>query len=363
MKTSDSTNPGRNKQHNAEPSPTFRKRLLQAAAVTIAVLLFALPGCTPGTPDTSGSPSASISPTAAPEKVVLVLDWVVNTNHTGIFVAKELGYYAEAGLDVEIIQAPEMNFIEMVGVDAAQFGICGQEQLLQARVTGQVPVVGIAAVLQHNTSGFASPVDRGILSPKDFEGKRYSGWGTPLEERFIETLMAKAGGDFSKVEMRMMGATDYFASMATEADFAWIYYGWDGIGAEVRSIPLHFILLQDIDPVLDFYSPLLITNEKTLTDNPSLVRRFLSATAKGYRTTVGQPEEACDLLLRSTPETDREHALASIRYLSGQFLDENGDFGSMDPRIWNDFTDWMVRNGLIASKPDLSGCYTTDYLP
>jgi ABC-type nitrate/sulfonate/bicarbonate transport system substrate-binding protein len=343
-----------------------RRRTGLAALTMISLLillLLVLPGCIPGTPAVTGNPTVSGDSDATPEKITLVLDWVVNTNHTGIFVAKELGYYEEAGLEVEIVQAPEMNFIEMVGVDAAQFGICGQEQLLQARVTGQVPVVGIGTILQHNTSGFASPADRGILTPKDFEGKRYSGWGTPLEERFLETLMKKDGGDFSKVDMRMMGATDYFASMETEADFAWIYYGWDGIGAQVRSYPLNFILLQDIDPVLDFYSPLLITNEKTLKSNPSLVRQFLSATAKGYQYTVRQPEEACDLLLRSTPETDRSHALASIRYLSEQFLDQQGDFGGMDPRIWNDFTDWMVRNELIDGKPELSECYTTAFLP
>ena len=163
----------------------------------------------------SGPVTESGQTSAENQKVVLVLDWVVNTNHTGIYAAQELGYFEDEGLDVEIIQAPDMNFVEMVGVNSAQIGICGQEQLTQARTTGSVPVVAIGAILQENTSGFASPVDRGITSPKDFEGKTYSGWGTPLEEKFIENLMIKDGGDFSKVEMKMMAATDYFASMET----------------------------------------------------------------------------------------------------------------------------------------------------
>lgn len=295
-------------------------------------------------------------------KMTLVLDWVVNTNHTGIFAAQELGYFKDEGLDVEIIQSPDLNFIEMVGVDAAQIGICGQEQLTQARSTGNVPVVAIAAILQKNTSGFASPADRNIKSPGDFEGKRYSGWNTPLEEKFIEYFMKEAGADFSKVEMKMMAATDFFASMATEADFAWIYYGWDGVGAEVRDYPLNFLLLQELDPVLDFYSPLFFTNEKTMTNSPELLKKFLKAVAKGHKYSVDNPGEACDLLLKSTPETDREHALESIRYLSEFFLDENGEFGYMKEEIWKNFTKWMEDSELIAGGFEIDKAYTNEFL-
>lgn len=331
------------------------------SAVAAAMLLFILSGCNAITPAVSNSEVSNVSK-AAPVKVTLVLDWIVNTNHTGIYVAEELGYFEEEGLDVEIVQAPEMNFVEMVGMNSAQFGICGQEQLTQARVTGNVPVVAIGTILQHNTSGFAAPADRNIQSPKDFEGKKYSGWGTPLEERFIETLMKKSGGDFSKVEMRMMGATDYFASMETEADFAWIYYGWDGIGAEVRDYPLDFILLQDVDPVLDFYSPLFISNEETISDHPELVQKFMNAVSHGYQYAVENPEVACDLLLKSTPGTNRTHALRSIEYLSHYFLDKNGRFGSMEQSIWEKFSAWMFDNKLIESPLNITESYTTGFL-
>ncbi|MHB1452860.1 MAG: ABC transporter substrate-binding protein [Saccharofermentanales bacterium] len=356
------------KKKNSKEVRTIARNRLSAnlsagiSAAALTMLLFTLSGCNTLTPAVSDSENSDVSK-AAPVKVTLVLDWIVNTNHTGIYVAEELGYFEEEGLEVEIVQAPEMNFVEMVGMNAAQFGICGQEQLTQARVTGDVPVVAIGAILQHNTSGFAAPADRNIKSPKDFEGKKYSGWGTPLEERFIETLMKKSGGDFSRVEMRMMGATDYFASMETEADFAWIYYGWDGIGAKVRNYPLDFILLQDVDPVLDFYSPLFISNEETISGHPELVQKFMDAVSRGYQYAVGQPEEACDLLLKSTPETDRTHALKSIEYLSQYFLDEDGGFGSMDQAIWENFSTWMFDNKLIGSPLQIEDSYTNEFLP
>jgi len=311
----------------------------------------------------SQTASESNSIPVVKEKITVVLDWTINTNHIGLFVAQEKGYFAQEGLEVEFVQAPEMNFVEMVGTDAAQFGICGQEQLSQARVTGKIPVVAIGTILQHNTSGFASPADRNIKTPKDFEGKKYSGWGTPLEEKFIKTLMEKSQGDFKKVNMVMMGATDFFASMETEADFAWIYYGWDGIGAKVKNYPMNFILLQDIDPILDFYSPMLISNEKTLSQKPETVSKFMKAVSKGYVYAVNNVEESCDLLLKSTPETSRELAIESVKYLSDFFLDENKKFGTMKDSIWQNFSQWMFDNNLLDAKLDITKSYTNKFLP
>ncbi len=351
-------------------APSLLKIIMTAIAIT--VLTISSIGCKATGNNASGSDSSGTGSTnissqtksqSKPQKVTLVLDWAVNTNHVGIYVAKELGYFTAEGLEVDIVQAPEMNFLEMVGLNTAQFGICGQEQLSQARVTGKVPVVAIGAILQENTSGFASPADRGIKTPKDFAGKRYSGWGTPLEEKFIQSLMKDSGGDFSKVQMRMMAATDFFAGMATEADFGWIYYGWDGIGAKVRNYPLNFILLQDVNPALNFYSPVFISNEKTISANPELVRKFMAAISKGYVYSVDNTQAASDLLLKYTPETNRAHAIESVKYLAGFFLDENKNFGVMKKSIWENFSQWMYDNKLLESKLDVDKSYTNEFLP
>src|SRR3972149_1259134 len=104
--------------------------------------------------------------------VTLMLDWVPNTNHTGIFVAQEKGYFKEAGLDVKIIQPGEVRPEAAVASGTAHFGISFQEYVTLARAD-KIPIVSIAAVLQHNTSGFASLADLKVDSPADFEGLRY----------------------------------------------------------------------------------------------------------------------------------------------------------------------------------------------
>ena len=297
------------------------------------------------------------------EKISFALDWTPNTNHSGLYLAAQQGFYAEEGLEVEF-QESDMNFIEMVATESAPFGIASQEQVLQARASSaQIPIVAVAAIIQHNTSGFASPVDRSIKSPADFEGMTYSGWGTELELAFIETLMDKVNADYSKVEIINQSASNFIASMEMEADFAWIYWGWDGVNTELQDYPIDFILLQDIDPRLDFYSPVIITNETVINENPELIERFLRATAKGYELAIEEPELAVGAIMEAAPELDAELLLASQIWLNDKYIDDAVRWGEMDPEIWSSFKDWMLEHDTLESDPDTSQAFTNDYLP
>ena len=92
------------------------------------------------------------------QKVTVILDWTPNTNHTGLYVAKEKGYYKDLGLDVEIIQPSEGSSLQLLAAGKGDFAISYQEDLTYARTSDNpLPVKAIAAVIQHNTSGFASP--------------------------------------------------------------------------------------------------------------------------------------------------------------------------------------------------------------
>ncbi len=119
------------------------------------------PGSNAAAPQTGSKPLTHMK---------VVLDWTPNTNHTGLYVAKDQGFYEKEGLDIEIIQPGSGGADAMVASGEAPFGVSYQEGVTQARLQG-VPLVSIAAVIQHNTSGFASPAAKNIKAPKDFEGK------------------------------------------------------------------------------------------------------------------------------------------------------------------------------------------------
>jgi ABC-type nitrate/sulfonate/bicarbonate transport system substrate-binding protein len=298
------------------------------------------------------------------EKVTVILDWVPNTNHTGMYVALDKGYYKEQGLDVEIIQPTAGGSADLVAAGQGQFGISYQEQVTYARTADTpLPIKAIAAIIQHNTSGFASPKEKNIAAPKDFEGKKYGGWGSPAEVAMLKGLMEKSGADFSKLEMIDIGAADFFSSVQGNVDFTWIFYGWDGIAAELKNIPLNFIKMQDVDPNLDFYTPAIIASEELLNTNPDLAKKFLAATVKGYGDCISNPEEAAEILLKYAPEIDRELAIASQKYLASQYIADAPRFGEMKAEMWENYSTWMYNNKLINSKLDVNEAYTNEYLP
>lgn len=119
-----------------------------------------LTGCSTAKNDSSSKNAASSDKKQKSlQKVSVVLDWTPNTNHTGLYVAKEKGYFKQEGLDVNIVKPGETGADQLVASGKAEFGVGYQEGITQARIQG-VPIVSIAAIIQHNTSGFASPVEK-----------------------------------------------------------------------------------------------------------------------------------------------------------------------------------------------------------
>jgi len=299
---------------------------------------------------------------ASEEKITVSLDWTPNTNHTGLYAAIHQGYYEEEGLNVEIIQPPEGTAETVVAADQAQFGVGYQESVTFARLE-DMPIVSVATVIQHNTSGFASVKEKGIASPEDFEGKRYGGWGSPVEKATLKALMNKYDAEVEKVEIITSGDMDFFAASEKDIDFAWIFEGWTGIEARIRGIELNYIDLGQENEALDYYTPVIITNEKNINENPDLVRAFMRATTKGYEYSIENPEAAAEILLENAPELDRTLVIESQKYLSDKYQAEAEQWGIQKEEVWQNYTDWLFENDLIEIKIDVKSAFTNEFIP
>lgn len=306
--------------------------------------------------------SRSNTPDESLQKVTVLLDWFPNTNHTGLYAAKELGYYEDAGLDVEIIQPSEGGTAQLIAAGQGDFGVSYQEEVTIARAQ-DIPVVAIAAVIQHNTSGFASPADRNIKTPVDFEGKTYGGWGSPAEMAMIKALMDKYQADIDQVNFINIGSADFFTSMEKDIDFSWIFWGWTGMEAMNKNIELNFIPLQQEIDALDFYTPVLITNEDKIASDPELVKKFMQATSKGYEYAIAYPAPAAALLIENVPELDSELVKASQHYLAEQYQAEAERWGEMQLGIWKSYADFMYENALIENNIDPEKAFSNEFLP
>jgi len=296
------------------------------------------------------------------QKVTFVLDWTPNTNHTGVYVAVEKGYYAEEGLDVTIIQPSDMGADAMVASGAAQFGVSYQESVTFARAEN-VPLVSIAAVIQHNSSGFGALKEKNIRSPKDFEGKKYGGWGSQVEEATIKYLMEKTGADPSKVEILSVGTADFFqASSSGQIDFAWIFEGWDGVAAKLKGIEIDYIDLGKTDPVFDYYTPVIVTSEDMIQNNSKMVEAFMRATIKGYRFAMEHPEEAAEIFIKAVPEADPELIRESQKFLADRYQDDAPYWGMQKKEVWQRYNDWLYENGFIAEPIDVEKAFTNKFV-
>jgi ABC-type nitrate/sulfonate/bicarbonate transport system substrate-binding protein len=314
----------------------------------------------------SACQSGEVGPPPSEEiqEVIMMLDWVPNTNHTGIFVAQDQGYFHEAGLEVTIIEPGEVYAEQAVSGGAADFGISFQEQLTIARANG-VPLVSIAAILQHNTSGFASRGDLDLASPREWESSRYGAFGSPFEEPTLRVLMECDGGDFDQLEVVDTGFADPLALLSeNQIDLAWIFYAWQGIQAEQQGIDLNLVMLSDwFECIPDYYTPILITSEKMIQEQPEVVRSFVGAITRGYEFAIEDPEAAAQILLQSAPELDTNLVTTSQVWISQQYQADASRWGEQRVQVWEQYTAWMAENGIIQEPIDAQAAMTNEFLP
>lgn len=298
------------------------------------------------------------------EKVTVVLDWTPNTNHTGLYVALDKGYYKEQGLDVEIVQPSDGNATTIVATNKADFGVSYQEDVTYAKTSEDpLPIKAISTIIQHNTSGFASPASKNIKTVKDFENKTYGGWGSESEKATLNAVMTNNDADFDTVKILDVGEDDFFTATKKEIDIFNVFEGWTGVEAKLRGEEINFIATKDLDKRLDYYTPLLITNDKIINENPDLAKKFLAATSKGYEDCVNNPEESAKTLLKYAPEINEELAIKSQKFLADKYIDDAPRWGEMKDSVWNNYTDFMMEYKLINKDMKASDAYTNEFLP
>ncbi|GHU22248.1 nitrate ABC transporter substrate-binding protein [Spirochaetia bacterium] len=294
----------------------------------------------------------------------VVLDWTPNTNHTGIYVALERGYFSDAGLQVSIVQPPEDGALLLVAAGNAEFGIDFQETLgpAIAKKSDALPLTAVAAIINHNTSGIMSLANSGINRPKDLAGKRFASWETPFYTAIIRTLVSDDGGDFNAVKMIPNNATDAFSALETDIDAIWIYYAWDAMAAAVNGTNIAYLDIGQLNPVFDFYTPVIVANTDFIAKNPDIIRQFLGAVSRGYQDAISDPAAAARILLKHAPELDPNLVIRSQEYLASRYKGDSYRWGEIDPVRWNRFYDWMYRNNLVETTIVGRG-FSNEFLP
>ena len=298
------------------------------------------------------------------KKVDFVLDWAINTNHTGLYVAKEKGYFAEEGIDLDIKPAPEDSTSDLIINNKAPFGIYYQDSMANKLSKG-AGITAVAAIIEHNTSGIISLKKNNIKEPKDLQGKKYGTWNDPVELAMVKSLIQKQGGDANKLNLAPNTDTNSVTPLENGLfDAAWIYYAWDGKLAESMKLDINYFYLKDFNKDLDYYSPVIIANNDYLKENKEEAKKVLKAIKKGYVYAMEHPEEAAEILIKNAPELKdkKDFVVESQKYLSKQYASNKDHWGEFDANRWNAFYRWINENKITKQPLAENTGFSNDYI-
>lgn len=357
------------------------KRRLSLTLTSLMLTLTLLAACSVGVPSGTepvtsttesvqsttqeGSEELETQVSGERRSLTVILDYLVNTNHSGLYVALDQGYFEEEGLDVSIVEPADGVTLQLIAAGRGDIGVTYQEDLTYALSGDEpLPLKAIATIIQNNTSGFVAASSKSIESPADFEGKTYTGWGSPSETAVLHAVMQAHGADPSTLRI-ISSSTSTYANLLTDIDVMWFFEGWDLIAAEQQGFELNYMPLRDLDDRLNYYTPLLFSTNELLEGEPETVRAFLRATSKGYEY-ASDPANAAnisDILLNYSPESDRDLLIPSQEFVAEQYSLDAPAWGYMKDEVWDNYASFMHEWQLIDQVRPATDYYTNDYLP
>lgn len=325
-------------------APVPAARILAAAALLVAVLVAlsaSTAACGGSTPESDETPERAVS---------LQLNWFHEAEFVGYYVAHDKGFYRDAGLDVTIEEGgPGDPAIDHVLDGRSEFAVSSFGEQRDAVAAGG-PTVAVLAAFQIPPLVIFSLLESDIARPDDLAGKRV-GVTTDYWKDVLRQTLKASGVKPATVKVVEVEAEDLQVLYDGEVD-AWLGYAQDEpIRAEVAGHPVRNIFPADYG--VGGYEGLVLADQRTIADDPGLVRGFVQASQLGWRYAVEHPDEAAQILLKWAPEDGLDFQRLSVEAV-GPLVDT-----PQVPIGWIDDVRWRRLMG-SAFDPSRPG-YTMDF--
>ena len=283
--------------------------------------------------------------------LAIALDWTPNTNHTGFFVAQELGYYAASGIELRILSPAADQYattpakkLELGEVD---FAVAPFESVISLNTKpARVQAVAIAALLQQDISSIATLAASNIARPKDLDGRTYASYRARYEDAIVRQLVINDGGtgDFTVIYPDKLGIWNTLLTGA--ADATWIFDNWEGVEAETQGVALRTFALADYG-IPYGYSPVVMAMAAGIAARRAEYTAFVQATKKGFQFALNNQREATTILRKHIPERDaRLIDLEKSQAAAAAFYGDANGWGTMAASRVEAFLDWLIAHGL-----------------
>jgi len=280
-------------------------------------------------------------------KVSLALDWYPNSNHAGIFYAKDKGYFLDGDLDVEVYTASDpSSILQTVASGRDQFGISYQPDLLLARSEG-VPVVAISSIVRTPLNSIMTLKKSGISDPSKLKGKTIGYPGIPLNIGILQSILEGQGLTIDDVNLVDVGFDLVPALLSSRVDAViGAFWSHESILIELEGEGVNILKFQDWG-IPEYHELVLVTSEKYLDENKEIVESFVKSFRKGFEGSIESNSESMESLISAFPEVNVELETEGIKLLAPLWI-ESMNSNNMDS--WYKFGDWMKEKGLIDSE-------------
>jgi putative hydroxymethylpyrimidine transport system substrate-binding protein len=326
------------------------------------VLAVALIACgSQGPSTTSGASSAHTAAAegalAKPTKVTLILDFVPNAVHAGIYRALAAGYYRRENIDLQVVQPTStQETLKLIDAGKAQFGLADGSDVA-GLIDDRGDAQAVMALVQRPLGGLIALGAEHLTSPASLAGKTVGITGVPSDLAVLDTELRHAGVSPGRVHVVTVGFNGAQALLAGRISAFTGFIPDEGVTLRAGGHPITaFALDENGGPV--YPGLVAFTTRKLIAANPLLVRDFVAATTAGYRDTLRDPSRALDDLLRSNPGLPRGLTAASLAVYLPLFSGAVA-FGTLQGANLAAMSDWMLQNHLIRA-PISPGRYGTN---
>jgi len=291
-----------------------------------------------------------------PVNVNLQLKWKHQFQFAGYYAAIQKGYYQEAGINVNLIEAVDgVNPDDAVFEGKAEFGVSNSEILLE-RAKGKKAVV-LATIFQHSPQILLASKKSGINHVQDLVGKRIA-----LESNSVEIIAFLNDEGISAEECTILthafnvnqliaGEIDAISAYSTDEPFI------------LKEAKFEYTIISPSMGGLDFYGDLLFTTESFIKSNPELTDKFLKASLKGWQYAMNNPDEIVDLIYEKYTQ---RHSVGHLRFEADQMnkliMPQVVEIGYTNPGRWVSIANTFKKLNLADNSLNIKGFLFADYV-